>query len=79
MDDFKSSIDELKADVKELVKQGAVNTQILIEHERRSTNLETRLDPIEKDWVFRSKLTHIALSSSGLIGLLFTLFKVFKL
>jgi len=45
--EIKADVKEVKIQVLELVRQGAVANTTLIEHERRSTNLETRVKPIE--------------------------------
>lgn len=56
MDDLKQDVKEIKSHVIELVKQSAIHNQILSEHEKRSTSLETRLKPIEDTYVFIAKL-----------------------
>ncbi len=59
--------------------QLAINTQVLTEHHKRSTNLEERLEPIEDHVKFLWKLGKIAvvvISSTGtLIGILSLFFK----
>ena len=63
-------IKDMSMDIKDLVKQGAVHNQLLLEHERRSLSLESRqeaftekLRPIENHihWV------NIVLKSLGAI------------
>lgn len=58
-------VQDIKADVKELLKSSAVHNQILSEHQRRSTQLEERFKPIEGAYVFASK-------AAILVGLLAT-------
>lgn len=48
MEQIKEDLKEIKVELKELVKHQAVMNQTLIEHERRSTNLETRIIPLER-------------------------------
>lgn len=59
-------IKEVRNQLIELVKNQAVMNQCLIEHERRSTNLEIRVDPLEKDYSFRTKLFSIFVGCGGL-------------
>lgn len=54
-DQFKDDMRELKADVKELIKQGAIHNELLRTHEARSLALQEeqkaqarRLAPVEK-------------------------------
>lgn len=68
--EIKQDVKEIKVMVIELVKQGAIQNTTLIEHERRSTNLEGRFEPIEKDFVFRSKLYSSILGCLGAIAAL---------
>lgn len=70
--EIKSDIKEIKGHLIDLIKQGAVSNQTLIEHERRSTNLETRFEPIEKD-VYLARRLAVFFTSSGMIGLIATL------
>ncbi len=65
-----ADIKDIKAQTLDLVKQGAVANQILLEHEKRSTQLESRVDPLEKDYFFRHRLFTLILGGGGLIGLL---------
>lgn len=69
LEEISANVREIKTQMLELIKQGAIHNTILQEHEKRSTNLETRLEPIEKDYSFRHKLYAI-LMSSGAIGIL---------
>ena len=69
---------EIKDQILELVKQGAVMNQTLIEHERRSTNLEQRLKPIEDTHVFLGKFAGVVITLSGVIGALLSLSKYLK-
>lgn len=68
-DEVKHDIREIRSDVKELVKQGAVHNVLLREHERRSTLLEERFAPLEKDFVFRHRLFTVIFGSGGVIVL----------
>lgn len=77
MDELKSDVKEIKSFVVELVKQGAIHNTILKEHERRSTNLETRMVPIEQDHIFRTKLSSYLIGGGGIIGLLLAALKLF--
>lgn len=52
LQEVRLDVKEIKGQVVELVKQGAINTVVLQEHERRSTNLESRLKPIERIYFF---------------------------
>lgn len=49
-------VKEIKANVIELVKQGAVHNEILARHEQRSTQLEERFQPVEHIYIFAAKL-----------------------
>lgn len=67
---------EIHADIKlmrgqlvELIKQGAVHNQILLEHEKRSTALETRLAPIEETHHFMTKFSGVVGVISVVLGL----------
>ena len=64
-----TDIREIKSHTIELLKQVAINTTVLIEHERRSTQLEGRVDPLEKDYVFRHKLSTLVLGSGGILAI----------
>lgn len=75
MDELKQDVKEIKTLVIELVKQGAVHNQILGEHEKRSTQLETRLTPIEADYAFRHKLFSVVISIAGVAGSLLAIIK----
>lgn len=71
-----NEVKEVKVLVIDLVKQGAIHNQILLEHEKRSTQLETRLTPIESDFNFKRRLFHIGLSLLGVSGTVIALFKM---
>lgn len=77
MDEIKQDVKEIKGFVMELVKQGAVHNTILREHEKRSTQLETRLTPIENDYAFRHKLFSVVISIAGVAGSIFAVVKTF--
>jgi hypothetical protein len=69
---MQDDIKEIKQDVKELVKQGAVHNQLLLEHERRSIALETaqkeleaKIEPIQK----HVNLVSILLKGLGAISI----------
>lgn len=70
IDILHQDIKEIKEHVIELVKQGAIHNQVLIEHERRSTNLETRIKPLESDHIFVAKACKGVIILGGLIGVL---------
>jgi hypothetical protein len=79
MDDWtkeiSSDIKGMRIQLTDLVKQGAVNTTVLIEHERRSRLLEERVTPLEADYAFRAKLYT---SVAGLVALLATVIAIYK-
>lgn len=75
--ELKQDVKEIKGFVLDLVKQGAVHNQILQEHEKRSTQLETRLTPIETDYIFRHKLFSVVLSVVGIAGSILAIAKTF--
>lgn len=74
LQEIHNDVKEMRGQLVELIKQGAVNTQVLIEHERRSTNLEQRLEPIEKDAYLMRKVA-VLLSSSSFLALVVALIK----
>lgn len=76
--EIKNDVKEVKSLVIDLVKQGAIHNQILDQHEKRSTQLETRLAPIEADYSFRHRLFSVCLSALTLISGLLALFKFFR-
>jgi hypothetical protein len=81
-DEILSRLDTLNEKLDELVKQGVIHNHVLTEHERRSTNLETRFMPVEDDLKFRVKLYQICLGGGGLtaiLGIITLLVKFFKL
>lgn len=78
-EDFKAmhaDIKEIKTHTIELLKQVAVNTTVLIEHERRSTQLENRVDPLEKDYTFRHRLFTLVLGSGGVLAIGTAIFRM---
>lgn len=79
MEQVKESLSEIKADIKEvkghvieLIAQGAVHNKILSEHERRSLQLESRMEPIEKWYTFAVKLGAITTAVITTLGVLAT-------
>lgn len=76
LDILHEDVKEIKAHVIELVKQGAIHNQVLIEHERRSTNLETRIKPLESDYQFVAKACKAVIILGGLIGVLKTIMEL---
>lgn len=76
LSDLKSDVKEIKAQVLELVKQGAVNTSTLIQHERRSTNLEDRFKPVEDSHIFVRKLGAVLLSLAAVLSAAGGLYKL---
>lgn len=81
MDDLikevRSDVKEIRQQLVEMIKHQAVMNQSLIEHERRSTNLETRMIPLEKDYTFRSKLFTL-LTSGGLVAIVLKIVSVIR-
>jgi hypothetical protein len=53
MQELKQDVKEIKTQIVELVKQGAVHNHLLKEHERRSLALESQMKPVQRhvDWV----------------------------
>jgi hypothetical protein len=49
MDQLKEDMREIKADLKELIKQGAVHNILLQTHEARSLELQARQDILAKE------------------------------
>jgi len=62
-------VKEIKGDVKTLLQQSAVHTQVLSEHEKRSRQLEERFQPIEAIYIFGAKAA-ILLTVLATIGTL---------
>jgi len=63
---MKEQLDEIRQDVKELVKQGAIHNTLLQTHEARSLALqssiekvETRLNPVEQHVTLVSKMLKV--------------------
>lgn len=56
MDILLAEVREVKADVKDLVKQGAIHNTLLREHERRSLALEARIIPLETSSAITARL-----------------------
>lgn len=76
MDDLLSRVKDMQTDIRELVKQGAIHNQTLIEHERRSTNLESRITPLESDKLFQHKLYSSILGLGALSTALVSIVKL---
>lgn len=53
MDELKADVKEIKQQVVELVKQGAVHNHLLKEHEARSIALQQSIEIQEKDFAAR--------------------------
>jgi hypothetical protein len=49
MDSLKEDLKEIKVDIKELIKQGAVHNVLLQTHEARSLELQARQDLLAKE------------------------------
>lgn len=49
MEEFREDLREIKADIKELIKQGAVHNVLLQTHEARSLELQARQDLLAKE------------------------------
>ena len=69
INDIALTVKELKQLQMEQMKADTVDHHILLEHEKRSTQLEGRMLPLEQDWVFRSRLWKLV-GSGGLLTLL---------
>ena len=67
---IKADLAEIKADVKELVKQGAIHNHMLSQLDSRSTKVEARVGPLEDDYKFRQKLRNILLGSGGIVTII---------
>lgn len=76
MDELRQDVKEIKTFVIDLVKQGAIHNQILQEHEKRSTQLEIRLTPLENDYAFRHKLFAVTMALAGVSGSIFAVIKM---
>jgi hypothetical protein len=74
VDEMHSDIKEVKGILTELVKQGAVHNHVLTEHERRSTNLETRIIPIEKAYHRGLGMVALLVFAASLLSVLPKLF-----
>ena len=84
-DQIDDVLKEIRADVKDIkttqASQGiniAVNTTSLGEHMRRTTNLEERVDPLEKSHVLFIAGMKIFGAVAGAGTLIITLLKVFR-
>lgn len=62
-------VEKIETNQTKQIEQTAVLTHIIHEHERRSTQLETRVLPLEDDLKFRQKLYVLVMGSSGLIAI----------
>lgn len=78
LDELLMRVKDISVDIRDLVKQGAVHNEILKEHEKRSTQLERRVDPLEKDAVFRSKLYSTILGLGALSAAILSILKFIK-
>lgn len=70
---------EVKSHLIDLVKQGAINTQTLVEHERRSTNMEQRLFPLEEQSRVTLYLGKGVLGLGGFLGVIKVILELKKL
>lgn len=77
--EIRQDVKEIKSGMVELIKQGAIHNMILKEHERRSTNLESRILPIEDEKKFRSKAFTAILGLGGLMGVLISTLKLVEM
>lgn len=73
--EIKTDMKEVRKDIQELVKQGAIMNETLIEHERRSTNLETRVKPLEDIHIFFSKAGAVILFLGSILSILYRVIK----
>lgn len=73
LDEIHKDVKEVREQLIELIKQGAIHNSVLTEHERRSTNLEARLLPIESWYQFFSKISVAMIGIGGVAGALLTL------
>ena len=71
-------VQDIKTDIKELLKNSAIHNEILAQHERRSTNLEDRFKPVEETYVFLSKFAGILIGLCSVSGAILGLYKVIK-
>lgn len=78
VDELLVRIKDLSSDIKELIKQGAIQNEVLKEHEKRSTQLEHRVDPLEKDKEFRAKLYSTILGLGALAAAVLSILKFIK-
>ena len=72
---MEAKVSAIAADVRELkdlqlaqMRSDAVDHHILLEHERRSTQLEGRMLPLERTAEFNSKVWSITMGSSGFLA-----------
>lgn len=78
LDELLMRVKDISVDIRDLVKQGAIHNEILKEHEKRSTQLEHRVDPLEKDALFRSKLYSAILGLGALSAAILSILKFVK-
>lgn len=78
IDEVLARLKDVQIEVRELTKQGAIHNQILKEHEKRSTQLEHRVDPLERDREFRAKLYSTILGLGALAAAVLSILKFVK-
>lgn len=69
---------EIKENQIKQIEQTAVLTHIIHEHEKRSTQLESRVLPLEDDFKFRAKLYNLAVGGGGLLAVISVYFKFLR-
>lgn len=78
LDELLIRVKDISVDIRDLVKQGAIHNEVLKEHEKRSTQLEHRVDPLEKDKEFRNKLYSTVLGMGALAASILSVLKFIK-
>lgn len=76
--EIKDDVKEVKSHLIDLVKLAAVHNQILAEHEKRSTSLETRIVPLEDTHKFTHRLYSFIIGLGAVSGALLAIVKVIK-
>jgi hypothetical protein len=82
MDNWKAiheDVKDIKILVLDLVKQGAINTTTLVEHERRSTNLEARIKPLEDEYTFITRFGKTILGLGAVFTIIRSVYELLKI
>lgn len=61
-------LDKIESRITEQVVNLALNTKVLDEHHKRSTQLEERVKPLEQSHLFTSKLLKAAMSTVAIVA-----------